>query len=206
MWWVLAFILAVWAINKLAGKAPVPLSEDHPAPIAYKGEQLADFAAYRWQEDPTWLVRIASPCPGDSFKVFADELGISGITQQDVKLNVRRFAQYGKDRRLEVERQPQKDYPHALRVIGVWDEGEKKPMRSPLGWIPDHEARRLADTMPAGVPIAVTLDKLFLERGEEEKGFGFRITVWVEKQPEDYLPKPAKKRTRKPKEEPSDPE
>ena len=118
---------------------------------------------------------LETTCP-EGAKLFAQGMEVVGISFESTRENALSFA-YGKERSLELKRDPQNPYDqNAIEVIGHWRDEEGKERSGLLGYVPRELAARLAQEAPSSQLFA-TLETLVFPR--RKKSPGIRFSLWI---------------------------
>ena len=145
--------------------APVISPEEVP-PFDYE---------FRFPGDPPHWVRLRQPAP-EGAEFLAQGIEVAGISFDSARENALSFA-YGKERSLEVKRDPLNPYDkNAVEVIGHWKDEKGKECSGLLGYVPKELAYRLAREAPEA-QLYATLETVILPR--RKKSPGIRFSVWV---------------------------
>jgi hypothetical protein len=151
-----------------------PHPEKH-LPVISPEEAFPFNQEFRYPGDPPHWMRLRQPVP-ERAKLFAQGIEVAGISFDNARENAVHFA-YGKERSLELRRDPQNPYDqNAVEVLGHWRDEKGKEHSGLLGYVPRELAARLAQEAPKA-KLSATLETLILPR--RKKSPGIRFSVWV---------------------------
>lgn len=151
-----------------------PHPEKH-LPVISPEEAFPFNQEFRYPGDPPHWIRLRPPVP-ERAKLFAQGIEVAGISFDSARENAVHFA-YGKERSLELKRDPKNPYDqNAIEVIGCWKDEKGKEHSGLLGYVPRELAARLAQEAPKA-KLSATLETLILPR--RKKSPGIRFSVWV---------------------------
>jgi len=155
---------------------PFSRSPEKNLPVISPEEAFPFNQEFHYPGDPPHWIRLRQPVP-EGAKLFAQGIEVAGISFESTRENVVHFV-YGKERSLELKRDPQNPYDkNAIEVIGHWRDEEGKEHSGLLGYVPRELALRLAkDALSA--ELFATLETLILPR--RRKSPGIRFSVWIQ--------------------------
>ena len=87
---------------------------------------------------------------------------------------IKKFVE-GKNRKVEVEYSPTKEYPQAIKVFGLWEDKDGFH-KEHIGYIEDNEAL-IIYKIYENLPIEATLWNIY-KPYKSKKNFGIRICIW----------------------------
>lgn len=155
--------------------ASLPKLPEKHLPVIYPEDAFPYNSEFRYPGDPPHWIRLRQP-PPEGAKLFAQGIEVAGISFESARENALSFA-YGKERSLELKRDPQNPYDqNAVEVLGHWRDQKGKEHSGLLGYIPKELAARLAQEAPSA-SLFSTLETLILPR--RKKSPGIRFSVWV---------------------------
>ena len=143
--------------------------------MIYPEEAFPYNQEFRYPGDPPYWIRLRQPVP-EGAQLFAQGIEVVGISFESTQENALSFA-YGKERSLELRRDPQNPYDqNAIEVIGHWRDEKEKERSGLLGYVPRELAARIAQEAPKAKLFA-TLETLIFPR--RKKSPGIRFSVWI---------------------------
>lgn len=155
--------------------ASLPKLPEKNLPVINPEEAFPYNQEFRYPGDPPHWIRLRQPHP-EGAKLFAQGVEVAGISFDSARENALLFS-YGKERSLELKRDPLNPYdPNAIEVIGHWRDEEGKEHSGLLGYVPKELAARIAKEAPSS-QLYATLETLILPR--RKKSPGIRFSVWV---------------------------
>jgi len=164
--------------SELNSSETVPFSRppEKDLPVISPEEAFPFNQEFRYPGDPPHWIRLRQP-PPEGAKLFAQGIEVAGISFESTQESALSFS-YGKERSLELRRDPQNPYDkNAIEVIGHWRDEEGKEHSGLLGYVPRELALRLAkDALSA--ELFATLETLILPR--RRKSPGIRFSVWIQ--------------------------
>jgi len=130
---------------------------------------------FRYPGDPPYWIRLRQPVP-EGAQLFAQGIEVVGISFESTQENALSFA-YGKERSLELRRDPQNPYDqNAIEVIGHWRDEKEKEHSGLLGYVPRELAARIAKEASSS-QLYATLETLIFPR--RKKSPGIRFSLWI---------------------------
>jgi hypothetical protein len=146
---------------------------------------------FRLTTDKPNVIRLIQDRPEKMSKELARSVKVSGLSYRMETVN--KFIE-GKNRKIELEYEPSKEYPQAIKVLGLWEdqnginkeqigyveddiakwihEGNKKQLDN----IEDDIAKWIHEEHGENVPIGATLWTIY--KPYEGKDTGIRICIW----------------------------
>ncbi|MGB9554024.1 MAG: ImmA/IrrE family metallo-endopeptidase, partial [bacterium] len=155
--------------------ASLPKLPEKHLPVIYPEDAFPYNSEFRYPGDPPHWIRLRQPPPEEA-KLFAQGIEVAGISFDSARENALSFA-YGKERSLELKRDPQNPCDqNAIEVIGHWRDEKGKEYSGLLGYVPRELAARLAQEAPKA-QLSATLETLILPR--RKKSPGIRFSIWA---------------------------
>ncbi len=134
-------------------------------------------AVFRLCGDEQRLIRFNSVFDNEEGFFSAIErwnVGVAGVSHQPEA--VLSFA-YGEKRRVVIKKKALKKYPHALAVMGTWQDSKTYIKTEQLGYVPNDDARQISTVSGKykNPEILAKLNMIFLPT--EDKDPGIRIDI-----------------------------
>jgi len=161
--------------SKSCETVPFSRPPEKNLPVISPEEAFPYNQEFRYPGDPPHWIRLRQP-PPEGAKIFAQGIEVAGISFESTRENALSFS-YGKERSLELKRDPQNPYDqNAIEVIGHWRDEKGEEHSGLLGYVPRELAARLAQEAPS-FRLFATLETLIFPR--RKKSPGIRFSVWI---------------------------